>query len=155
MPGAAGAEEKATMGQAANQQAALCNLLGGEGDVETDRTVEGVSKVTSTCKGGLLDDVTCDNYQIITVISTCSGGSGQSATTPVYGWHVMDIVYVLENGSEQQLATMVTELEQEQAAEPRTAAAANADDQDDGRDNGKSKRKGKKGKHGKKGKGRR
>jgi hypothetical protein len=67
----------------------------------------------------------------------------------------MDIVYVLEYGSEQQLATMVTELEEEQVAEPQTAAAANADDQDDERDNGKSKRKGKKGKHGKKGKGRR
>jgi hypothetical protein len=163
----AGAEEKRDLSDIATNQRFGCALAGGDSDVDVDRTVEGVRSTSVTCKGGLLDGVTCEN--------TPSGTTCKHPDIPNQApdagsqWPVYEIVGVLETGSMAQITEAVADLDTAPAGDPGTADSAtdspsasaaalgagpsmvNPDNLDHAKSKAKGKSKGKKGKKGGKG----
>jgi hypothetical protein len=115
----AGAEEKRDLSEIATNQRSGCALAGGDSEVDVDGTVEGIRSTSVTCKGGLLDGVTCENTPSGTtckhpdIPNQAPGGGSQ--------WPVYEIVGVLETGSMAQITEAVTDYETAAGGNPETS----------------------------------
>jgi hypothetical protein len=141
----------------AKYQAAGCALTGGEADVHVEFDAASGDFISqTTCKGGLLDGVTCTNFPEGSICSKPSAplvdGQWQFyEVVPTWSYH--EVIEIFETGSPAEYHQLLTDLEAAGDGGEEAASAADTRDQQQDTNNGKQKKSkhGKKGKNGKKG----